>query len=182
MTDHAESASVTVRVVHGSEAVSISLAAQSSVRVLKERLQELHPQRPSPVEQKLIFGGRVLDDARVLSEVFANSLRVSDVVSVHLILNGSQHHATAAVPATSEAPRQPTTIPAPSAHLGAGSFGLTRRVVTVPCIYIKCGCCYHPLLLRVLNMSLAAASRTRSRRSPRFRGRRRRLCPPLPRC
>lgn len=51
------------------ETLTVTIERDSSVRSLKELLQKFHPRKPAAADQRLIFSGRILDDADELEKV-----------------------------------------------------------------------------------------------------------------
>lgn len=51
------------------ETLTVTIERDSSVRSLKELLQKFHPRKPPAADQRLIFSGRILDDADELEKV-----------------------------------------------------------------------------------------------------------------
>lgn len=66
----ADLASITVKSPVQATDVQVQTSLSNTVLQLKERLQSDHPARPEPASQRLIYGGRLLRDEEILSDVF----------------------------------------------------------------------------------------------------------------
>ncbi|KAK3685662.1 ubiquitin family protein [Podospora appendiculata] len=110
----AQEAPLTVNLQIVSPSVGVStltfpgLAASTTIRQLKEKIQENLPSRPADDEKRLIHRGRLLArDTETLRDVFGeNALRSGDQQTLHLVLRDLAEYSTPAPNSSS----QPTPV------------------------------------------------------------------------
>ncbi|CAF3262157.1 unnamed protein product [Rotaria sp. Silwood2] len=83
----------------------LELSPLLTVHDLKQKITLNHPTKPIPKDQRLIFSGKLLDDASVLNQVFIKSTSGSSFM-VHLVLDSDKNSSTPRI-------NQSTTVRAP---------------------------------------------------------------------
>lgn len=76
--ESAYSDNLTVRIRSPSlnETLTVDITSDSTVRSLKRCMQSIHPQRPAISDQRLIYGGKLLEDAGVLKDILQKVTRM----------------------------------------------------------------------------------------------------------
>ncbi|KAF7722291.1 hypothetical protein EC973_003475 [Apophysomyces ossiformis] len=70
------------------ETLTVTIASDSTVRALKKRIQSVHPQRPSPGDQRVIYGGKLLEDAAIMKHILEKA-DLSTLPTFHLVVKPS---------------------------------------------------------------------------------------------
>lgn len=85
---------------------TLQLSPTSTVYELKQQVAVVHPTKPIPRDQRLIFAGKLLDEANLLNQVFIKPASGSSFM-VHLVLDADKNVSP------SRTPSQPQVAPVP---------------------------------------------------------------------
>lgn len=64
-----DSFTVQIRSPSLNETLTINTTKDASIRELKRLVHGIHPRKPHASDQRIIFGGRVLDDNEILGQI-----------------------------------------------------------------------------------------------------------------
>ncbi|CAF1136522.1 unnamed protein product [Adineta ricciae] len=98
---------------------NLELSLLLTVYDLKQKIALNHPTKPIPKDQRLIFSGKLLDDASLLNQVFLKATTGSSFM-VHLVLDSDKNATTPKVRQSSSSvreqpkPSEKTAPPSPS--------------------------------------------------------------------
>ncbi|KAI1294312.1 hypothetical protein EDD11_008190 [Mortierella claussenii] len=111
---------------HTPHKFTLQLSPQCSILELKEIIVSRIDSRPAITDQRLIFGGRILDDKDTLERVFEKVDCQDNSPTIHLVVSQRQHTSAAASPSplrfrTNAIAAGATPSPSPSTTPPAGS-------------------------------------------------------------
>ncbi|KAI9278610.1 hypothetical protein BDA99DRAFT_492628 [Phascolomyces articulosus] len=83
-----ESLTVQIRSPSMSETLTLTTQRHASVHALKQLIHTVHPKKPTPSDQRIIFAGKLLNDTDALSRILEKT-DVNSVPTFHLVVKPS---------------------------------------------------------------------------------------------
>ncbi|KAI9499276.1 hypothetical protein BDB00DRAFT_753678 [Zychaea mexicana] len=115
------SLTIQVRSPSMSETLTLTTERNASVRSLKRLIHTVHPKKPSINDQRIIFGGKLLNDADTLSRILEKT-NVDSIPTFHLVVKPT--------PVAATTDTTTTTNPLPSSSLNHHEQPIQRATAT----------------------------------------------------